>query len=47
MEGSNTAADDTDSVPGMESHGASYFKEGMAYLVFAEQMRCGYAQTMP
>ena len=24
---------------GLESHGASYFKEGMAYLVFAEQMR--------
>ena len=24
---------------GMESRGASYFKEGMAYLVFAEQMR--------
>jgi hypothetical protein len=24
---------------GIESHGASYFKEGMAYLVFAEQMR--------
>jgi len=24
---------------GLESHGASYFKERMAYLVFAEQMR--------
>jgi hypothetical protein len=25
--------------PGMESHSASYFKEGTAYLVFAEQLR--------
>jgi hypothetical protein len=25
--------------PGIDSHGASYFQEGMAYLVFAQQLR--------
>ena len=31
--------------PGIDSHNASYFKEGRAYLVFAQQLRMGYAQT--